>query len=418
MPLRAYLPAGRETYYLRGTVKAGNRSRSVYESTGIRAGTPGAQQKADEIRIQRETKIYRELIHGEETVVTWTEAAAHYCEKRNLLRTSRNPALAETPDKEAEYVLKLLTYFRRKGIADIPLTDFCDRASVVIDGYFKDMHIAKGNKLPTMTRERDTYNSVMNEAVRKKWVKADFPRPTLPEYDALAVPVNKWLYDDEIRLLIRVAPRHLKLFVAGVFATGRRSGEIIYMSRRRPDYSDPAGTGLSLEPGHEHFYFGHTKNGRPVIAPLPDWYVALLKSYLEARTDRHDALILTDERKPYIRPARQKGFIVRTAWRTMTKRASAVLLKRAGRAARLGDAEGAARLRDRASMMLQVTPHWGRHNAASHVLMQGMSERQAQRRGGWESAKMMRRYEHLSPEFNKEMANALDFGMTRKKPSK
>jgi hypothetical protein len=142
----------------------------------------------------------------------------------------------------------------------------------------------------------------------------------------------------------------------------------------------------------------------------------MLKPYLEKRADKHDALILTDERKPYKRPSRQKGFIVRTAWHSMTKKASTILLKRSARAKRLSDPQAAMRLKDRAAIMLQVTPHWGRHNAASHMLMQGMSGSQAQRRGGWESAKMMRRYEHLSPEFNKDMANALDFGMTPGKP--
>ncbi|HVJ31589.1 MAG TPA: tyrosine-type recombinase/integrase [Terriglobia bacterium] len=415
MPLRAVVPPGRTTYYLRGTVKAGQRSRSVFESTGIRVGSAGAQQKANEIRLQREAKIYRELIHGADAVVTWSEAAAHYCEKRHLKRVARNRALADMPDKEAEYVLKLTSYFRRKAIDNIPLADFCDQVGPHLAAYFKEKHIAKGNKLPTMTRERDTYCAVMNEAVRQKWVRQDFPQPDLPEYRATEIPVNKWLYDDEIRLLIRLAPKHLKLFVAGIFATGRRGGEVIFMSRRRPDYNDPAGTGLSLEPGHEHFYYGHTKNGRPIIAPLPDWYVAMLSAYLASRTDKHDALILTEKKQPYKRPKKQRGFIVKTAWRSMTRKASAVLLKRSTRAARAGDLIAAERLRERSQILLEVTPHWGRHNAASHVLMQGMSERQAQRRGGWESAKMMRRYEHLSPEFNKEMANALDFGIGKRK---
>src|SRR4051812_27040774 len=80
--LRAYLPPGRAHWYLRGTVKAGKRSRSVYESTGIGAGEPGAGQKAEELRLRREGEIYRELLYGPKSVITFTEAAAEYCEAR------------------------------------------------------------------------------------------------------------------------------------------------------------------------------------------------------------------------------------------------------------------------------------------------------------------------------------------------
>jgi len=49
--------------------KPGRKSRSVYESTGIGKGKPGAAAAAEEIRLQRETAIYNELLYGPQAVV-------------------------------------------------------------------------------------------------------------------------------------------------------------------------------------------------------------------------------------------------------------------------------------------------------------------------------------------------------------
>jgi site-specific recombinase XerD len=66
------------------------------------------------------------------------------------------------------------------------------------------------------------------------------------------------------------------------------------------------------------------------------------------------------------------------------------------------------RLRARAAVCRQVTPHWGRHNAASQQIMKGASDTAVDKSAGWQSPKMKKRYTHLSPEFAKDVANALD----------
>lgn len=424
MPLKACVPPGRTTFYLRGTVKAGKRSRSVYESTGIGAGEPGARERAEEIRLRREGEIYHELLHGPQAVVTFTEAAAGYGDKRARERVARNPALAGRPDKEMEYVAKWVRFLRARGVADIPLEEFCASGTEHLDAYFAELHIAKKHKLSTMHRERDTYQAVMNFAVSKKWAPADYPMPELPEWDIARQPVNKWLYPEEIRLFILLAPKHLRLYVAGVFATGNRGGELIFISRRFPNYDDRNGTGLCLDPGFEHVYLGWTKNGEPLIKPLPDWWVEMIKVSLAARTDSHDALFLTDDGVPYKRPRRQRGFIVKTAWLALRRRVAAVVYRLAKQKARQAECLLAAnprsqeavklrleaeRLTGRAGQCLRVTPHWGRHNAASHVLKHGGSKLDAKRVGGWRSDRMLERYTHLSPEAGKALANQLDF---------
>jgi hypothetical protein len=101
------------------------------------------------------------------------------------------------------------------------------------------------------------------------------------------------------------------LFVAGVFATGIRGGELLYASRRQPNYSDPSSTGISLEPGREHIYLGWTKSRKPVIRTLPDWWVAVVATESIRREDPHHALFLTEDGTPYKRPRKQHGFAVK-----------------------------------------------------------------------------------------------------------
>lgn len=190
MPLKTYIPPGRAFYYLRGTVRAGKKARSVYESAGIGKGEPGAATRAEEIRLRRETEIYNELLYGSRRVVTFTENASDYCEKRNRDRVAENPTLAGAPDKEAEYVAKWITFLRRRGLADLPLSEFCDErregAVKAIAAYFREVHDAKGNALDTKQREANVYCALMNHAVAKNWTTPGFPRPELPSQDIFA----------------------------------------------------------------------------------------------------------------------------------------------------------------------------------------------------------------------------------------
>ena len=242
MPLRVEVPKGRAFWYIRGTVHAGKRSRPVYESTGIGAGEPRGRAKAEKIKEQREPQLLKELLSDPLERVTFTEAAADYGVKRERERVARNPALKGEPDKEMEYVAKWISFLRRQGLADIPLQEMCIKVAPELDRFFDELHIAKGNKLSTMHRDADVYHTIMNHAVDKGWAPKKYPRAELPDYDILDQPVNKWLYPEEIMLFIRMAPKHLRLFTAGVFATGIRGGELIFVSRRRPNYQSANST--------------------------------------------------------------------------------------------------------------------------------------------------------------------------------
>lgn len=62
-------------WYLRGTVKVGDESRSVYETTGV-----ADEGTAEIIRTQKEDSITKQLLHGEEYVATFDDAATSYLE--------------------------------------------------------------------------------------------------------------------------------------------------------------------------------------------------------------------------------------------------------------------------------------------------------------------------------------------------
>jgi site-specific recombinase XerD len=95
----------------------------------------------------------------------------------------------------------------------------------------------------------------------------------------------------------------------------------------------------------------------------------------------------------------------------MRERAAKVVERLARRKLRSGLTREAARLMNRAAILRTVTPHWGRHNAASHIVRKGLGKHAAQKAADWRSERMVERYLHLAPEYAKDLANTLDFGM-------
>jgi site-specific recombinase XerD len=73
----------------------------------------------------------------------------------------------------------------------------------------------------------------------------------------------------------------------------------------------------------------------------------------------------------------------------------------------------AQELEGRAEVVRSVTPHWGRHNLASHAFIKGMDTEKVRRLGNWQTDAMVRRYQHLKPDFGKELANVVEFPKTK-----
>lgn len=384
--------------YLRGVVSveiAGKTAqRTIYRSLRRAAVAPGARKWAERRAAQYESALYRrlerELLEGPKPEwVTWRRAYVEYRQAREDRLAAANPAhRGDIFDLDIDTAWKMTVFFDSRGVADqrLPVP------AHVVNEYFRVHHVSRGHKLSTMVRANSVYCAVMNMQVRAGRIAAGFPKPTLPKFDPVAAPVNKWLYPDEIRLFIRLASPHFRPLLATLFGTGRRGGELPHLPI----------DALDLTPGREHLFIGRTKNGLPVIAPLPDWTVRTLRAWLRYRRIKyrgqyqHPVLFLTDKGDPYAKPRRQRGTIFRTAWHQTRKRVAEVLAK-AGKP-------------ERAAIIMRATPHWGRHNAASHLIMAGHDPVTVARHMGWLSPKMVHRYAHLSPERSKELANTLDFG--------
>jgi site-specific recombinase XerD len=139
-------------------------------------------------------------------------------------------------------------------------------------------------------------------------------------------------------------------------------------------------------------------------------------------------LFLTDEGIPYAKLKRQSGFQTKTAWRNLRERVAKVVLRLARlkrHQAKLLDGtereemiSKAQELEGRGEVLRSVTPHWGRHNLASHAFIKGLDTEKVRRLGNWQTDAMVRRYQHLKPEFGKELANVVEFPKTRGTPSR
>lgn len=412
--------------YLRGTVSLGNQSRPVYESTRIRARDRHANATFESYRIQREKAIQDELLLGPRAVITWTEAAARRLQLRHDRRLAERPDLADQPDPEAWHVFRITEFFRSRRVGDQPISKI---QQADIEAYFDDVHA--GHALSTKMRALAAYKGVMNLAKREGWVdKVPLPAALPRKWDNLAQPVEKMLYTEEVMLFVALAPAHFRPFVATLFGSGRRGGELLFLSRTK---------NLRWERDNERLFLGMTKNGKPIFVRLPRFAVDTINDWLSSRKDKHgkwkdshDALFLTDKGKPYSRPKRQRGGIFKRAMHGVRRRVAEALAvwyrhhRRGGKgrpglppdvtalidrlAAKCADGDAMKFIRERIKLVKRVTGHWGRHNAASHLYERGADEHEVMDHLGWRDARSARRYRHRSQKHQQRMAAMLDFG--------
>lgn len=368
--------------YLRGTIRAAGESRSIRETTGLRASESKAWERAEAIRIKRERELLDELIFGRRATITWTEAAADYCERRREKLILRDTLNAHRPDFIAQRLMRITDFFlRRWGGQDKPLHKIEQED---IDAYFRENH--RGQALSYQKTLASHYAAVMNRARRAGLVHT-FPMPDLPETPSpLAQPVNKWLEAEEVRLLLEEAAPHVRPLLAVAFGAGRRTGELPYLKLNA----------LDLTPGQERIFLGRTKNGEAQFVYLSDWVADELRAWLGSRTDDHDTIFLTDKGRPFKTRLYQGGGVIKTAFRGCKKRVAA-RLRAMGR-------------HDRAALVMKATPHWGRHTMASYLVAAGVDGVELDKTMGWKDGRMKQRYAHLDPARQKSIVNKVNFG--------
>ena len=257
MPLTKF-PRGK-IWYLRGTVTVGDRSQSVYQSTGV-----SDEGQAEIIRVRTESRITDELLHGKKHMATFEEAMVSYGESGGSPRF-----LAPINAKFGKQLLKHITQ--------------------------SDLDKAARELYPTAnyeTRNRQCYTpfiAVWNHAVlngwadMRKWQRPRKPKGTnvvtLKKPRAGTHPVQ---YERAAQFVAAMSPAAAMTMTA-LFFTGMRPIELFGLSAQGVDVS---GRWIVLT---------KTKTGEPRGVPMHEFLVPLFA----ALVDRGGVLLRTHKGEPY-----------------------------------------------------------------------------------------------------------------------
>lgn len=257
MPLKIFKRG--TIWHIRGTVTVGERSQSVYESTGV-----SDEGQAEIVRAQKESRLIEELLHGKKRIVTFEEAMVSYGESGGSHR----------------YLAPLNDRFAKRKLQTIGQSDL-DKAAREI--------------YPTSTpetRNRQCYTpfiAVWNHAVAndwadmRKWSRPRKPKGTnivrLSKVRAGTHPVS---YDRAAQFVAVMSPAPAMLLTA-LFYTGMRPIEIFSLEASDVNIDD------------RWIVLSKTKTGEPRGIPMHDFLVPLFTALVE----RGGVLFRTPRNKPY-----------------------------------------------------------------------------------------------------------------------
>ena len=265
MPLRITKRHNSPNWYLRGTI----RGITVDETTGTTS-----KEKADEIRIKRETDLLERSIHGEKETVTFLEAAVLYLEAGGSNR----------------FIESICTKLGSKFLATI------DQRT--IDKVAVQLHPSA--KAATLNRQVYTpISAVLNFAARRGLCEyRPMQRPKLP------VGRIRYLKIDEANRLVDACSNHMRPLVVFMLYTGARVSEALYLNWDDVDLS------------RQHVAFLDTKNGESRGVSLHTRALAQLANLKHRKGNvfrRPDGL-------PYAR-RRNAGGQIKTGFRGACRRA-------------------------------------------------------------------------------------------------
>lgn len=387
-------------WHVHGRVRAAGRSIRIRQSTGLEA-RPELWEDADAIRLQIETEIRAEAIHGVKPSVPVAVAADRY-----LTQPRKRPIGAATTRTLQEVVRR----FRLRLLSDIDPLEWNDWVDIR----------QKGNSASTRERYINDILAFLNWTARRprEWLAKD--RLPIFERDKEARNPNtrarrriEDLSPQLIQLMIEQASLHLAAQLVTEWSTGARVSSILYGCRL---------CDLILAPGREQITFHETKNGRPVTAALHPFAAAKLGEYLEWRGRLHDRegpLFLTHAKLPYTDNGKAGGGQNKTAFNAMKRRtacairnaaaAEAIAMWRSGQraAARAIVAEG----RETANLVGRVTQHWFRHLLATKMLQLG-DLKSTMEQGGWADPRSVMGYAHDVPDHRRGIVERLNGGVT------
>jgi integrase len=269
VPLKLVRRPGSDNWYLRGTV----RGISVFESTGT-----DRQDAAEQIRIQRESALLAESIHGRKATVTFLQAAVSYME------SGGSPRFIGKVAKDTGRWSGLIGHFDKTRLSAIGQSDL-DRAAA-------EMFPTAGPE----TRNRQCYTpfiAVWNHAARNGWAEERaWRRPRKPKGTAVRNAATRAgtrpvAYEHAARFVAEMsaAPGWV---MTTLFYTGMRPIELFAL---RADDIDVAGRWITVR---------NSKSGEPRGVPMHN-FLAPLMAFLKERGDpifrtpRGDAYPVTEE---------------------------------------------------------------------------------------------------------------------------
>lgn len=354
--------------WIKGTVRAGSKSRYIRESTGVDRRTEKAAQRAHQVRTRREAEVFDELVHGKLPRVTFSAAADSY--------------LKATPDLGQTDLNNLQELTLRFGA-----TALSEMTATVIDAFYEERFA--GAAPETVLRHQNTLRAVFSHAEHKEWITAhptySRPKVTLKK----GKHANKVFLPGEGELIVESANARGRAILATLFVTGARVGQTLYLGKED----------FILAPGRSRVFFPTTKNDNAYDRALHDYGRRMIEAWLKKRGDDNTAaMFLTDKHEPYA-VVKAAGGQIRNIFNTARDKAVAELIRRGHP--------------DRARFIAQATPHWFRHNFANQIRLAGGDIKDVMDAGMWEDERIVIRYYFGDePKRVEQLTRSVGFGQT------
>lgn len=309
-------------WYIRGTITVGQRTASVYESTGV------ADQKVAEImRAKKEAALVEELLHGKKRVATFTEAMVSYLENGGSER----------------FLDKVHACFKLRKLASITQKELDDAARETYPNVNSD------------TKNRQFYTpfiAVWNHAVAEEWAE---PRKwlrartktkgtTVVKLKGRRAGTHPVEYERAARFVEAMSPGPAMLMTA-LFYTGMRPIELFSLAA---DNVNVPGRWIVLE---------HTKTGEPRGVPIHEFIVPLLEPLVK----RGGVLFRTWRGEAY-KPKDETGGQMKTA----------IIGARRRLAYEANPEMPRSEVTAQMSPIRDVAPYTGRHSVSTQLVINGI----------------------------------------------
>ncbi len=356
-------------WHVVGTVTVGTKRLRVRRSLGLSATRP--RHEAEAAARAEEERVVQELLYGKKTTATFAHACKRYIDDR-LIGKSK-----EWRDPELAVVQKLAKALGHAKLAEITTPIL----QAVITKLFGRTSASN------QARACNTLGGILGAAQRHNLIDAKpyIPRPK----SAAKLPmVNKWLYPEEIALILDCMPSQIWLPVKIMFLQGRRPSEILYR-----EWED-----LDLRRGRKRLDLGITKPGERESIALDSEVVEDLKAHAATVTQRgmplEGPMFMNAHGEPWHNPESRYGLPISKPFRQGRAKA-AKLLEEEAREPGISQ-ERRDWLLGRVEVIQKVTAYWGRHNFVSHHVAGQTAPLAIAEMVGWKSLDMLSRYGHLS----------------------